>query len=86
MAVRRIFSVDVIDTDDFLELPSSAQALYFHLGMRADDNGVVSSPNKIIKIANCTNGDLRRLISKGYVIPVENGVMVFLSWKGKSKE
>ena len=85
MAVRRIFSVDVIDTDDFLELPSS-QALYFHLGMRADDNGFVSSPNKIIKIANCTNGDLRRLISKGYVIPVENGVMVFLSWKGKSKE
>lgn len=49
MAVRRIFSVDVIDTDDFLELPSSAQALYFHLGMRADDNGFVSSPNKIIK-------------------------------------
>lgn len=49
MANRRMFSLDVVDTDRFLDMSASAQALYFHLGMRADDDGFVSSPRKIAK-------------------------------------
>ena len=50
MANRRMFSLNVVDTDTFLEMPQSSQNLYFHLGMRADDDGFVSSPKKITKI------------------------------------
>ena len=67
MAAKRMFSIDVIDTDKFLDMPVSTQALYFHFGMRADDDGFVSSPKKIVKIANCTNDDLRILISKDLI-------------------
>ncbi|MDE5907772.1 MAG: hypothetical protein K2H52_03365 [Lachnospiraceae bacterium] len=46
MANRRMFSLDIVDTDNFLDMPVTTQALYFHLGMRADDDGFVSSPKK----------------------------------------
>ena len=81
MANKRMFSIDVVDTDKFLDMPVSTQALYFHFGMRADDDGFVSSPKKIVKIANCTNDDLRVLISKGYIIPFESGVVVITDWR-----
>ena len=84
MASKRMFSIDVIDTDKFLDMPVSTQALYFHFGMRADDDGLVSSPKKIAKIANCTNDDLRILISKGYVIPFDSGVIVITDWKANN--
>ena len=67
MARRRMFSLDVVDTDNFLDMPSSTQALYFHLGMRADDDGFVSSPKRITKTVNCSEDDLKLLILKGYV-------------------
>ena len=44
MARRRMFSLDVVDTDRFLDMPTSAQNLYYSLGMRADDDGFVSNP------------------------------------------
>lgn len=81
MAKRRMFSLDVIDTDDFLDMPASAQSLYFHLGMRADDDGFVSSPRKITKIVNCGADDFKILITKGYIIPFESGVCVVRDWK-----
>lgn len=81
MANRRMFSLNVINTDNFLEMPSSAQCLYFHLGMRADDDGFVSSPKMIAKIANCSADDLKILATKGYIIPFENGVIVITHWK-----
>ena len=81
MANKRMFSIDVVDTDKFLDMPVSTQALYFHFGMRADDDGFVSSPKKIVKIANCTNDDLKVLISKGYIIPFESGVVVITDWR-----
>lgn len=84
MASKRMFSIDVIDTDKFWIMPVSTQALYFHFGMRADDDGFVSSPKKIAKIANCTNDDLRILISKGYVIPFDSGVIVITDWKANN--
>ena len=84
MASKRMFSINVIDTDKFLDMPVSTQALYFHFGKRADDDGFVSSPKKIAKIANCTNDDLRILISKGYVIPFDSGVIVITDWKANN--
>ena len=81
MANRRMFSLTVVDTDQFLDMPSTTQALYFHLGMRADDDGFVSSPKKIAGIANCSMDDLKLLIAKGYVIPFESGVIVITHWK-----
>lgn len=81
MASKRMFSLDVIDTDRFLDMPTSTQCLYFHLGMRADDDGFVSSPKKITKLANCSEDDLRVLASKGYIVPFETGVVVIRHWK-----
>ena len=81
MASRRMFSLDVVDTDKFLDMSVSAQALYFHLGMRADDDGFVSSPKKIAKSSNCGLDDLKLLAAKGFVIPFESGVVVVSHWK-----
>lgn len=81
MANRRMFSLDVVDTDKFLELPSSSQSLYFHLGLRADDDGFVSSPRKIASMVNCSIDDLKLLIAKNYLIPFESGVVVITDWK-----
>ena len=81
MARRRMFSLDVVDTDSFLDLPSSSQALYFHLGMRADDDGFVSSPKRITATVGASPDDLRLLVAKGLIIPFESGVCVIRDWK-----
>lgn len=81
MANRRMFSLDVVDTDKFLDMSASAQALYFHLGMRADDDGFVSSPRKIAKASNCGLDDLTLLAAKGFINPFESGVVVVTHWK-----
>lgn len=81
MRNKRMFSLDVVDTDVFLDMPVTSQALYFHLGMRADDDGFVSSPKKIIKTSGCNIDDLQVLISKHFIIPFESGVIVITDWK-----
>lgn len=81
MAQRRMFSLEVCDTDTFLDLPASSQALYFHLGLRADDDGFVSSPKKITAMVNCSADDLKLLIAKGLVIPFQSGVCVIRDWR-----
>ena len=81
MARRRMFSLDVVDTDAFLDMPSSAQNLYFHLGMRADDEGFVSSPKRITSLVSSSAEDFRLLVAKGYIIPFESGVCVVRDWK-----
>lgn len=83
MAIKRMFSVEVVDTDKFLDMPISAQCLYFHLGMHADDDGFVSSPKKIAKASRCGTYDLQILASKGYVIPFDDGVVVITDQKGE---
>ena len=81
MAKRRMFSLDVVDTDRFLEMPASTQSLYFHFGMRADDDGFVSSPKKIATLCGCNTDDIKLLVSKGYLIPFDDGVVVITDWK-----
>lgn len=81
MATRRMFSLDVVNTDLFLDMPVSAQCLYFHLGMRADDDGFIASPKQIMRMATCTQDDMKILVSKGFVIPFESGIVVIRHWK-----
>lgn len=81
MANRRMFSLDVVDTDMFLDLPISSQALYFHLGMRADDDGFISSPKRITSMVGANQDDLKLLIVKGFVISMDGGIIVIRHWK-----
>ena len=81
MARRRMFSLDVVDTDRFLDMPSSTQALYFHLGMRADDDGFVASPKRTTAMCGCGADDLNLLAAKGFVKPFESGVLVIVDWR-----
>lgn len=81
MARKRMFDIEIVDTDLFLEMPQSTQNLYFHLGMRADDDGFVSNPKKIIRTIGANNDDLKILITKKFIIPFESGVIVIRHWK-----
>ena len=81
MAEKRMFSKKIIDTDWFMDMPASSQNLYFHLSMRADDDGFVSSPKRIIKLIGATEDDYKILISKRFIIPFESGVCVITDWR-----
>lgn len=81
VANKRMFSVDVTETDAFLEMPLTAQALYFHLGMRGDDDGFVSNPRSIVRVSGCSESDLTILAQSGYIITFRSGVIVISDWK-----
>lgn len=81
MAQRRMLSLKVIDTDEFLDMPMSSQFLYYNLAMRADDDGFLGNPKKIMKMVNCNQDDLKVLITKSFVIPFESGVCVIRHWR-----
>lgn len=81
MAEKRMFSIKLIDTDLFLELPISSQNLYFHLGMRADDDGFVDKPKTIMKVVGAKEDDLKILIMKRFIIPFDNGLIVIRHWR-----
>ena len=76
-----MFSLDIVDTDKFLDMPVSAQALYFHLGMRADDEGFVSSPRRVVGAVNASPDDMALLELKGYILPFASGVIVVRHWR-----
>ena len=80
MAERRMFSKAVTQSDSFLELPLSAQALYFHLAMETDDDGFVRSAVRVLRWVGASKDDLRLLITKGFVIPMQEGVCVIRHW------
>lgn len=84
MAKKRMFSMDVIDTDRFMEMPSSAQNLYFHLGMHGDDDGFIASPKRIMRAIGSAEDDLKLLITKGFIIPFESGVVVITDWRANN--
>lgn len=81
VANKRMFSVDVTETDSFLEMPLTAQALYFHLGMQGDDDGFVSNPRSIVRVSGCSESDLVTLAKSGYIITFRSGVIVISDWK-----
>ena len=81
MAERRMFAKSIVDSDAFLEMPMSARLLYYDLSMRADDDGFVNSPRKIMKFVGATNDDMNILIARKFVIAFDNGVVVIKHWR-----
>lgn len=81
MAEKRMFSKTIIDSDAFLDMPLSTQALYFHLSMRADDEGFVNNPKKIQRMIGSSDDDVRILIAKNFIIPFESGIVVIRHWR-----
>ena len=81
MAERRMFAKTIIDSDAFLEMPLSTQALYFHLSMRADDDGFINNPKKIARLVNATDDDLKLLAAKNFIIPFSSGIVVIKHWR-----
>jgi len=73
MAQRRMFAQTIIDSDAFLDMPTTSQLLYFHLAMRADDDGFINKPKGIMRIVGAKDDDLKVLITKKFIIPFESG-------------
>lgn len=76
-----MFAKTIIDSDAFLDMPLSAQALYFHLSMRADDDGFINNPKKIQRAIGASDDDCKLLILKKFIIAFESGVIVIKHWK-----
>ena len=81
MAEKRMFTKSIIDSDAFLEMPLSAQALYFHLNMRADDDGFVNNPKRITDYVSASADDLKILLAKRFIIRFDSGVIVIKHWR-----
>lgn len=81
MAERRMFAKTIIDSDAFIDMPLSTQALYFHLSMRADDDGFINNPKKIQRMIGCSDDDLKMLVAKRFIIPFDSGIVVIKHWK-----
>lgn len=81
MAQRRMFSKKITDTDAFLDMPLSSQALYFHLNMHADDDGFVSNTKTIRRMVGASEDDLKLLITKQFVLAFDDGITVIKDWR-----
>ena len=81
MAERRMFAKTIIDSDAFLDMPATTQLLYFHLSMRADDDGFINNPKKIQRMVGCGDDDLKLLLAKSFILAFESGVIVIKHWK-----
>ena len=81
MPERRMFSKKITESDAFLDMPLSAQALYFHLNMAADDDGFVNNPKKIVRSIGASEDDYKLLFAKSFVLAFESGVIVIKHWK-----
>ena len=81
MAERRMFAKTIIDSDSFIEMPPTSQCLYFHLAMRADDDGFINNPKKILRMIGAKEDDLKLLIIKKFIIPFDSGIVVIKHWK-----
>ncbi len=81
MANRRMFSRDVVSTDTFLDMPISAQALFFHLGMEGDDDGFVKNPKTVMRMIGAKPDDLNILSARGFIIPFQTGVIAIRHWR-----
>lgn len=81
MASKRMFTMKIVDSDSFLDMPLSSQCLYFHLNMRADDDGFIDNPKRVMKIVGASQDDLKLLVAKRFILAFESGVMVIKHWR-----
>lgn len=80
MAQKRMFTMKIVDSDAFLDMPLSSQCLYFHLNMRADDDGFVGNPKRIMRLIGANDDDLKILLAKRFLIIFEDNVVVIKHW------
>lgn len=80
MANRRMFSKDVLMTDDFLDLPPTTKVLYFFLNLEADDDGFVANPRTVMRFIGSTKDDMKLLVEGNYVLLFDTGVVVITDW------
>lgn len=85
MAQRRMFSKEVTTSDLFVDMPSSSQLLYFHLGMEADDEGFIGNAKMLSRAYGSNNDDLKLLEAKGFIIEFPSGVTVVKDWNLNNK-
>ena len=76
-----MFAKAIIDSDAFLDMPPSTQVLYFHLAMRADDDGFINNPKTIMRIVGAKDDDIKLLVAKRFIIPFDSGVVVIKHWR-----
>ena len=81
MAERRMVAKSIVDSDSFIDLPNSARLLYYDLLIRADDDGFINSPKKIMRMTGASQDDLTILALKKFIIPFDNGVVVIKHWR-----
>lgn len=81
MAERRMFSKTIIDSDAFLDMPLSTQALYFHLSMRADDDGFLNNAFKVQRMIGANQNDYDLLVAKRFIIQFDDGICVIKHWR-----
>lgn len=80
MAQKRMFTMKIVDSDAFLDMPLSSQCLYFHLNMRADDDGFVGNTKRIMRMIGASEDDLKILLAKRFLIMFEDNVVVIKHW------
>jgi hypothetical protein len=81
MADKRMFNSQIVDSDAFLSMPLSSQALYFHLGMSADDDGFLNNPIQIARAINASQDDMNLLLLKKFILRFDSGVIVIKHWR-----
>lgn len=81
MAERRMMAKSIIKSDQFLDMPSTTQNLYFHMLLDADDDGFINAPKSIMRMIGAKDDDMKVLSAKQFVIPFESGVVVIKDWK-----
>ncbi|MBQ4058768.1 MAG: replisome organizer [Lachnospiraceae bacterium] len=80
MAERRMFAKTIIDSDTFLDMLKTAQLLYFHLALNADDDGFINKPRAIMRTCACNEEDMNVLIENEFIYSFESGIVVIKHW------
>lgn len=76
-----MFSMKIVDSDAFMELSQTAQLLYFHLAMRADDDGFIGNPKRIMRAIGSCEDDMKLLLVKRFLLSFPNGIVVVKHWR-----
>lgn len=85
MAERRMFSKKITKSARFLRMPPSTQNLYFHLGLEADDDGVVEAFT-VMKVTSSTEDDLHILTAKGFIVILNEDLVAYITdWTEHNK-
>lgn len=79
IATKRMFASSIVESDRFLDLPGTSQLLYFHLSMRADNDGVVDSARQIMRAIRASDGDMKALVESDFVIILPNERLIVIT-------